>query len=76
MLPMMIFGLCSLLGSMATFWLPETAGRALPQARVSQAVTDILKTICLLLSGHLLAAGNSWPGPATGTCFSSCQRNF
>jgi hypothetical protein len=31
MLPLMIFGLCSLVGSLATFWLPETADRALPQ---------------------------------------------
>ena len=77
MLPMMIFGLCSLLGSMATFWLPETAGRALPQARVSQAVNAIFKNyFCLVFSGHLLAAGNSWTGIATGTCFWNWHCHF
>ena len=30
-LPTMIFGLCSLAGAIATFFLPETAGKALPQ---------------------------------------------
>jgi hypothetical protein len=30
-LPTLIFGLCSLAGALATFFLPETAGRALPQ---------------------------------------------
>merc|ERR1712112_196897 len=30
-LPVLILGLCSLLGALATFFLPETAGRALPQ---------------------------------------------
>lgn len=29
--PLLILGLCSLLGSIATFFLPETAGRELPQ---------------------------------------------
>ena len=62
MLPMMIFGLCSLLGSMATFWLPETAGRALPQARVSQAVNAILKTIFV------------WSFPATFWLLETAER--
>jgi hypothetical protein len=30
-LPLLILGLCCLLGALATFFLPETAGRALPQ---------------------------------------------
>jgi len=30
-LPLLILGLCSLLGALATFFLPETAGQALPQ---------------------------------------------
>merc|ERR1712032_1303914 len=30
-LPTIIFGLCSLVGAIATFFLPETAGKALPQ---------------------------------------------
>jgi len=30
-LPLMILGFCSLLGALATFFLPETAGQALPQ---------------------------------------------
>ena len=30
-LPTLIFGLCSLAGAIATFFLPETAGKALPQ---------------------------------------------
>jgi len=30
-LPLLILGLCSLLGALATFFLPETAGSALPQ---------------------------------------------
>jgi len=30
-LPTVIFGLCSLAGAVATFFLPETAGKALPQ---------------------------------------------
>jgi len=30
-LPTIIFGLCSLAGAVATFFLPETAGKALPQ---------------------------------------------
>ena len=31
LLPTIIFGLCSLVGAVATFFLPETAGKALPQ---------------------------------------------
>lgn len=31
MLPLLILGMCSLLGALATFFLPETAGQALPQ---------------------------------------------
>ena len=30
-LPLLILGLCSLLGALATFFLPETAGQELPQ---------------------------------------------
>jgi len=30
-LPLLILGLCSLIGALATFFLPETAGRTLPQ---------------------------------------------
>merc|ERR1712025_48294 len=30
-LPLLIFGLCSFLGALATFFLPETAGKSLPQ---------------------------------------------
>jgi len=30
-LPTVIFGVCSLIGAIATFFLPETAGKALPQ---------------------------------------------
>jgi len=30
-LPLLILGLCSFLGALATFFLPETAGKALPQ---------------------------------------------
>ena len=29
--PLLILGLCSLLGALATFFLPETAGQELPQ---------------------------------------------
>jgi len=30
-LPLLILGLCSIVGALATFFLPETAGRILPQ---------------------------------------------
>ena len=30
-LPLLILGLCSIVGAAATFFLPETAGRTLPQ---------------------------------------------
>ena len=30
-LPLLILGLCSMVGALATFFLPETAGRTLPQ---------------------------------------------
>ena len=30
-LPLLIFGLCSTIGALATFFLPETGGQTLPQ---------------------------------------------
>ena len=45
LLPLMIFGFCSLIGSLAAFWLPETAGHALPQEPVLATRTFFATTV-------------------------------
>ena len=48
-LPLLILGLCSLLGALATFFLPETAGQELPQ---TLKYTPLSHSITLLHLKH------------------------
>ena len=66
-LPLLILGLCSIVGALATFFLPETAGRKLPQtledgsqfgldqSRNFFGLTNYLKIMVKFLGGNVSA---------------------
>ena len=56
-LPTLIFGLFSLLGAVATFFLPETAGKALPQT-----LKYALILFCSIFIVHLKGWRGVWGG--------------